>query len=277
MALRTAPRGDRRAAKHSSGEVLVWEPAGFRGSAIPQHPGTGGGHRAAAASSGRSELSDAAALCSQPLVEVDGVQLRVHLPDLSLDAGLQAAHLHRAAKRHGVSGGHRHLQAFGLKGTKAPTDSWAHCPPLPLLREERAAQRGCKHQAAWGRQGEQWGQLGDEEGPSQPQTSGPTVGPTRMLRLHLSCQVQTYSWHGASPPSQLPGTHPGVTYQSPTRPTCRGAFRYGYRCRGQFGVSGAGRCCSPAGCQHSASGPALCPLSCPFRVPSGRLSSPAHS
>lgn len=163
----------------------------------------------------------------------------------------------------GCRGGHRHLQAFGLKGTKAPTDSWAQCPPLPLLREERAAQRGCKHQAAWGRQGEQWGQLGDEEGPSQPQTSGPTVGPTRMLRLHLSCQVQTYSWHGASPPSQLPGTHPGVTYQSPTRPTCRGAFRYGYRCRGQFGVSGAGRCCSPAGCQHSASGSSLCPLSCP--------------
>lgn len=24
-----------------------------------------------------------------------------------------------------------------------------------------------------------------------------------------------------------------VTYQSPTRPTCRGAFRYGYRCQGQ--------------------------------------------
>lgn len=155
------------------------------------------------------------------------------------------------------------MQAFGLKGAKAPPESWAKCPSLPLLWEECAAQRGCKHQAAWRRQGEQWGQPGDEEGPSQPQTSVPSVGPTRMLRHHLSYQVQTCSWHRASPSSHLPGTHPGVTYQSPTRPTCRGAFRYGYRCRGQFGVSGIGRCCSHAGFQHSASGLSLCPLSCP--------------
>lgn len=130
MALRTAPRGDRRAAKHSSGEVLVWEPAGFRGSAIPQHPGTGGGHRAAAASSGRSELSDAAALCSQPLVEVDGVQLRVHLPDLSLDAGLQAAHLHRAAKRHGVSGGAQAFASFWLERNKSTYGQLGTMPTL---------------------------------------------------------------------------------------------------------------------------------------------------
>lgn len=43
-----------------------------------------------------------------------------------------------------------------------------------------------------------------------------------------------------------------VTYQSPTRPTCRGAFRYGYRCgdRERLSVSGAdrvGRCLFPNG------------------------------
>lgn len=43
-----------------------------------------------------------------------------------------------------------------------------------------------------------------------------------------------------------------VTYQSPTRPTCRGAFRYGYRCQeqGEAEVSGAdGAGCFPTGCQ----------------------------
>lgn len=66
-----------------------------------------------------------------------------------------------------------------------------------------------------------------------------------------------------------------VTYQSPTRPTCRGAFRYGYRCRGQgeaevSGADGAGRCMFPnrvpaprGASTGTCSGVSLCPLSPP--------------
>lgn len=51
------------------------------------------------------------------------------------------------------------------------------------------------------------------------------------------------AWGGNAPQQRM-------TYQSPTRPTCRGAFRYGYRCQGQgeavvSGSDGVGKCLFP--------------------------------
>lgn len=53
----------------------------------------------------RSSPAGSPARSSQPLVEVDGLQLRVPLPDPSLELGLQAAHLHGAAGTRGAGDG----------------------------------------------------------------------------------------------------------------------------------------------------------------------------
>lgn len=117
----------------------------FGGSATPrggEHGDrrTGDSQGAAAVSPGgsegkaqrRSSPVGSPAPSSQPLVEVDGLQLRVPLPDPSLELGLQAAHLHGAAGTRGAGDGKgdAHLQAsdrsaerkhlWGVRGHEEP-------------------------------------------------------------------------------------------------------------------------------------------------------------